>query len=136
MGYELVPLKKILKIGSIKFLHGEMKMFGQTGGKLEKSSRTFGKDVFIGHIHRPEIRQGCYSLGLTGLLDQSYNEPTASNWLHGFGLCNQFEGRSWPTTIAIDNDTCVINNKTYKPVNPSSWKLPTKYKVKLTYELA
>ena len=133
MGYKLTELKEVLKIGSAKFVHGEMKMFGQPGSKLEKASRTFGGDVFIGHIHRPAIRFGCYSIGLTGLLDQDYNEPEASNWVHGFGLCNQFKGINWLTTVAIVNNRCVINNKTYKPMNVKSWKMPS-YKAKVTYE--
>ncbi len=133
LGYKLIPLKNVLRIDSSKFIHGEMKMFGQIGGsKMEKAARTFGRDVFIGHIHRPEIRLGCYSIGLTGCLDQDYNEPDASNWIHGFGLCNHFMGKSWPTTIAIINNTCIINNKTYRPKNLESWKAPP-YKAEINY---
>jgi len=133
MGYKITDLKNVLKIGSASFIHGEIKMYGQSGSKLEKAAKTFGRDIFIGHIHRPEIRFGCYSIGLSGELDQEYNEPEASNWIHGFGLCNQFKGQSWLTSIAIDNNHCVINNKTYKPSDISSWKIP-KYKAKLVYE--
>lgn len=133
LGYKLVDLKKEIKIGSATFVHGEIRMYGQPGTKLEKTSRTFGKDVFIGHIHRPAIRFGCYSIGLTGILDQEYNEPNASNWLHGFGLCNQFQGKSWSTTIAIINNKCVLNKKTYKPVNPVEWKMP-KYNARIVYD--
>lgn len=133
LGYKLVDLKKEIKIGSATFVHGEIRMYGQPGTKLEKTSRTFGKDVFIGHIHRPAIRFGCYSIGLTGILDQEYNEPNASNWLHGFGLCNQFQGKSWSTTIAIINNKCVLNKKTYKPVNPGEWKTP-KYNARIIYD--
>jgi len=132
LGYKLTEIKEVLKIGSAKFIHGEMVMFGQPGSKLEKASRTFGGDVFIGHIHRPAIRFGCYSVGLTGKMDQEYNEPEASTWVHGFGLCNQFKGQNWPTTIAIVDNKCVINNKTYKPSNVKSWEMPT-YTAKMTY---
>lgn len=132
LGYKLIDLKKVLKIGSAKFIHGEMKMYGQPGSKMEKAARTFGKDVFIGHIHRPEIRFGCHSIGLSGILDQDYNEPDASNWVHGFGLCNQFMGKNWPTTIAIVDNKCLINGKTYESSDPSSWKVD-KYSVKIVY---
>jgi hypothetical protein len=134
LGYKLTPLKNVLKIGSASFVHGEIKMFGQPGSKVEKSSRTFGKDVFMGHIHRPEIRFGCYSVGLSGELDQEYNEPEASNWMHGFGLCNQFMGINWATSVAIIDNSCLLNRKTYKPVDPESWKLPAKYQVRLEYD--
>jgi hypothetical protein len=133
LGYKLIPLKKSLKIGSATFIHGEIKMYGQSGTKLEKASRTFGKDLFIGHIHRPEIRFGCYSVGLSGQLDQDYNEPEASNWMHGFGLCNQFMGQSWLTTVSIENYCCNIGSKIYKPVDPNSWK-KDKYTAKIVYD--
>ena len=132
LGYKLTDLKSVLKIGSAKFIHGEIRMYGQVGDKLEKASRTFGDDVFIGHIHRPAIRFGCYSVGLSGKLDQSYNEPDASNWMHGFGLCNQFKGKSWSTTLAIVKNRCVLGGKTYYPIDPDSWKLPS-YNVKIHY---
>jgi len=134
LGYKLTDLKNILKIGPTKFAHGEIRMFGQTGSKLEKASRTFGKDIFIGHIHRPAVRFGCYSVGLTGRLDQHYNEPDASNWLHGFGLCNHFKGKSWPTTVAIVENKCVLGGKTYEPGDTASWKMPSNYKVKISYD--
>lgn len=133
LGYKLIELKEVLKIGSAKFVHGEMRMFGQPGSKLEKASRTFGGDIFIGHIHRPAIRFGCYSVGLTGELDQDYNEPDASNWVHGFGLCNQYKGQNWPTTVAIVKDRCVLGGTTYKPKNLKSWKMPP-YNAKIEYE--
>lgn len=134
IGYKLTSLKNVLKIGSAKFVHGEMKMFGQSGSQIEKASKTFGKDVFIGHIHRPEIRFGCYSVGLSGELDQNYNETEASNWLHGFGLCNQYMGQSWMTTIAIIENTCVIGKKTYRPSDVSSWQ-KKQYKAQIIYDI-
>jgi predicted phosphodiesterase len=135
LGYRLTQLKDVLEIGPTKFIHGDIRMYGQAGSKLEKTARTFNADdtdTFIGHIHRPEIRFGCYSVGLSGQLDQDYNEPEASNWLHGFGLCNQFEGKSFSTTIAIIDNKCLINGKLYKPSKPDSWKV-SNYKAKLVY---
>lgn len=132
LGYKLTPLKSVLNIGSAKFIHGEIRMYGQTGSKLEKASRTFGKNVFMGHTHNPAIRFGCYSVGLTGELNQDYNEAEASQWVHGFGLCNQYKGKSWMTTIAIAQNKCFLNNKKYIPVKPESWNI-SKYNVKLQY---
>ena len=134
IGYILTELKDVLKIGTAKFVHGEVRMYGQTGSKMEKAARTFGRDVFIGHIHCPAIRFGCYSIGLTGKLDQGYNEPSASQWIHGFGLCNQYKGKSWATTIAIIDNKCVLNKKTYSPKNVDSWKLKG-YSAKLVYDI-
>ena len=130
--YKVTPLKEVLKIGSVKFIHGDLTMYGQTGNKTEKASRTFGDCVFLGHVHYPAIRFGSYSIGLSGQLDQIYNEPAASTWIHGFGLCNQYDGFSWPTTLAISNGRCIINGKKYAPKDASSW-VAKKFKARLTY---
>jgi len=132
LGYNMVDLKGVLKVGPTKFVHGDMTMYGQTGNKLEKAARTFKGTVFIGHMHYPAVRYGTYSVGLSGKLDQIYNEPNASTWIHGFGLCNHYRGFDFPTTIAI-NKNCNINAKTYKAVNPDSWKVKN-YNVRLIYQ--
>jgi hypothetical protein len=132
LGYNMVDLKGVLKIGPTKFVHGDMTMYGQSGNKLEKAARTFKGTVFIGHMHYPAVRYGTYSIGLSGKLDQKYNEPNASTWIHGFGLCNQYRGFDFPTTIAI-NKNCNINAKTYKAVNPDLWKVKN-YNVRLIYQ--
>lgn len=134
LGFTMTELKDVLRIGTAKFIHGDLSMYGQPGSKLEKISRTFGDNSFVGHVHYPSIRFGSYTVGLSGKLDQDYNEPTASTWIHGFGLCNQFEGESWLTTIPVLNYKCNINRKQYSPKNPSSWDI-SKYKVSLVYEL-
>ena len=134
LGYKLTNLKDVLKIGSARFIHGDLSMYGQPGNKIEKASRTFGENTFVGHIHYASIRFGSYSIGLAGKLDQEYNEPTASTWVHGIGFCNQFEGKSWLTTIPIVKHKCLINGKNYLPKNPENWDLK-KYSVKLQYEV-
>lgn len=134
LGYKLTNLKDVLKIGSAKFIHGDLSMYGASGSKLEKTSRTFGDNTFVGHVHYPSIRFGSYSIGLSGKLDQDYNEPTASAWIHGFGMCNQFEGESWLTTIPIVNYKCNLNRKDYSPKNPKNWDID-KYKVSLVYSV-
>jgi len=133
LGYETIDLKNVLEIGSGKFVHGEIRMYGQSGSKHEKTAKTFGGDIFIGHIHMPGIRFGCYSIGLSGELDQGYNEAHASNWLNGFGLCNQYKGKSWMTTIPIIKNKCIIKNKKYEPKNAENWKLK-EYKASLSFE--
>ena len=136
LGYKTIDLRKVLKLGSASFIHGEIRMYGQSGSKLEKAAKTFAKEdvVFIGHIHRPEIRSSCYSVGLSGELDQGYNEAdSASNWIHGFGICNQFKGESFPASIAIVDNRCIIDKKVYEPKDTESWKMK-KYKARMAYE--
>jgi len=101
---------------------------------LEKASRSLGHNTFIGHIHYPSIRFGCYAVGFSGLMDQGYNEPEASAWIHGLGMCNQYNGKSWPTTIAIFNYKLILNGKTYEPVDPDSWNLG-EFKARIEYDI-
>jgi len=133
LGYKLTELKQPLKMGPSTFVHGDVIMFGQPGRKTEKASRTFGREVMMGHVHKQEIRFGCYTLGLTGQLDQGYNEPSASDWVHGFGLCNQYKGHSFMTTIAIVDNVCVLD-KVYRPISPEDWKLG-EYTARMTYDI-
>ena len=132
LGYDLVELKNVLDMEDVKFIHGDQKMYGQNGNKLEKAARIFGENTFLGHIHNPSIRFGCFSIGLSGLLDQGYNEPQSSNWIHGFGLCNIYMGKSFPTTIAIVRNKCSINNKTYSPKNSNNWNVK-KFSAQIQY---
>jgi predicted DNA-binding protein YlxM (UPF0122 family) len=133
LGYGIIGLKKTLKIDNTTFIHGDMKLFGQTGSKLEKVSKTFGTCVFMGDSHYPAMRFDTIVIGLTGELDQKYNEPSASTWINGFGLCNHYDGKSWPTTIAIVSNECRINDKKYIPKSPGNWKLKG-YTAKITFE--
>lgn len=132
IGYNKIDLKDVLHIDSTKFIHGDMKMIGQTGNKMEKSSRTFGENVYIGHVHYCGIRFGCFSVGCSCDLDQGYNEPNASNWVHGFGMCNHYCGQSFPTVIPIVNNTCVLG-KTYTTKEPENWNVKN-YKARIVYE--
>lgn len=134
LGYKMTSLKDILKIGDANFIHGDTVFFGQPGSKLEKASRTYGEVTFVGHIHYQAIRFGGYGVGLCGKLDQGYNEPTASNWVHGFGLCNQYMGKSWPTTLAIVKEKVIINGKKYIPATKNSWNLKS-YTAKIVYDV-
>jgi hypothetical protein len=134
LGYTITGLKQALKIDSTTFIHGDLKLFGQTGSKLEKVSKTFGDCVFMGDSHYPAIRHDALIVGLSGELDQKYNEPSASTWIHGFGMCNHYLGQSFPTTIAIVDNQCRINNKTYNPKNPEKWEL-TKFNAKMSFDV-
>jgi hypothetical protein len=133
LGYKVTDLKEVLRIGPCKFIHGDMKMYNQGGSMLEKASRTFGKYTFVGHIHRPEKRFNAISVGFSGKLDQGYNEPSASSWMHGFGMCNIYKGVQFPTVIAIGDNSCSVGGKKYSPQNPKKWVMNS-YKTTLSYE--
>jgi hypothetical protein len=134
LDYSITDLHDVLRIGNAKFIHGDIRIYGATGSIQEKASRTFGRDIFVGHVHYPAIRFGCYSLGLTGKLDQNYNEPSASQWIHGLGLCNVYKKVPFMTTIAIVDNKCILKKKAYVPKNSSNWDLKT-YTVSLSFEV-
>jgi hypothetical protein len=125
LGYKLTTFKKVLQIGDVQFNHGDMIMFGSRGGnKLEKAFNTFGRNTVIGHLHSPTIRNGCYMVGLSGNMDQEYNEPEASSWMHGFGYVNIFEDKAFVSLVNIRDHMTWINGHYYVAKDENSWLLP------------
>ena len=86
----------------------------------------------MGHIHYPSIRFNAYSVGLTGKLDHYYNEKNASNWTHGFFLSNQYRGINFSTTLAIENNTILLNGHKYESTD-SEFSHFTTRDVKIEY---
>jgi hypothetical protein len=118
----LTPLKNVLKLGPVQFVHGDIEMRGQIGAnKLEKLSATFGENTVMGNIHYPSIRNGCYSVGFSGLMDQGYNEPEASQWMPGMGYCNIYQDKCFISLVNINDDKCIAGGKVYRPGDVSSW---------------
>ena len=133
IGIKLTKHKEILRLGKLKFIHGDMKMYGARGGsKLEKISQGIGDNTILGDIHYPSMRYGCYSVGLSGKMNQEYNETSVTRWMHGFGYCNVFEGQHFISLISIRKYKFSINNKIYTPQNPSVWQIPL-YKASINY---
>jgi len=62
----------------------------------------FGAKTVIGHSHTPGIRDGCMQVGVTGALDQHYNDRP-STWMHAHGILYNsgartlvfFVGKKW-----------------------------------------
>lgn len=133
-GFQMVDHLNVSQLGDATFVHGDMRLFNQTGTSLEKFARTYGNNVVMGHVHYPAIRFGCYSLGLTGLLDQEYNEVNGSNWVHGFGTCNIYKDVSFISNYSIINNKTHINNNKYT-VGDSvlNWVTPT-YKFSISFD--
>lgn len=122
---DLIKHKEILRLNGLKFIHGDLKLYGARGqSKLEKVSQSLGQNTILGDIHYPSMRFGCYSVGLSGKIDQEYNETSATRWLHGFGFCNVFEDKCFVSLISIRNNQFSINKKKYTPKHPSQWKIP------------
>lgn len=132
LGIELIPLKGVVTIGSLRLLHGDYLMFGAKGPKMDKISHTFGQNTVVGHMHYPSIRLGCYMVGLTGQFDQEYNEPMASAWMHGMGYADMFEDKAFISLIHIRDNCTTIGGRSYSPKNPEKWDLP-KYKASMSY---
>lgn len=131
LGVEVTNLGHTLDLGCIKFIHGDVKVWGGVGGsKVDKVANNYGRDTVMGNIHYPAIRSGCYSVPMTGKLDQQYNEVDASQWMQGFGYADVFDGQAFITVVTIMNNQCVINGKTYTPGDVSSWNVP-KHKIRI-----
>jgi len=132
LGYTLIGHQEKLEIGEVAYIHGDL-MKGASVCPLDGLASAFpGKTVVCGHHHYPAIRKGCYSIGYSAKRDQGYNEKTVTRWCLGFGLCNEFRGVSWVTTLVIENGGIVLNGKTYSSSDDEFWKV-FNYKVELNY---
>lgn len=131
LDYNFIDLKDVLEIGPLRIVHGDMKMYGGKGRRIERASRVF-KECIMGHIHYPSCRFGCYSVGLSGVMDHDYNEPNASNWTQSFILCNQYEGENFVSPIIISDYSVILNNKLYTSVD-SNFSRFTTGNAKLVY---
>jgi len=131
LGYKFIDLKEVLELSSLRLIHGDMKMFGGKGRRMERASRVFGECV-MGHVHYPSCRFGCYSVGLSGKMDHDYNEPSASNWTHSFLMCNQYKGESFIAPVIISEYKVMLNGKQYTSKNSNFSGFTTK-QIKLVY---
>ena len=132
LGVELTPLKGVLNMGPLRFIHGDFMMFGAKGPRMDKISHTFSQNTVVGHLHYPCVRLGCYMVGMSGLFDQEYNEPLASAWMHGMGCADIFDGKAFISLIHIRDHRTMIGGKIYSPKSPGDWDLPA-YNASLSY---
>lgn len=114
-------LKSMFAINGVKFLHGDLRIYGNSGSCLQKFSKTFGKDTIAGHLHVNEIKRGSYIVGLTGKYNQQYNDVNGSRWQQGFGFTNCYNGFSFTQLVSINkNGTFLLNNKLYVGQNKTN----------------
>lgn len=64
-------------------MHGHIGPSGTRGTPANLAKLPF--KTFTAHTHTPSIRNGCYTVGLTGKLDLDYNRGP-SKWLHAHGI--------------------------------------------------
>jgi hypothetical protein len=107
----------------VKFIHGEMRKYGAYGDQHKKNSSVFDVDTVWGHCHRPGTRLGSHSVGFLADFDQHYNEPEASNWVHGFGVVSHYMGVAFVNTITIsDYVTFVGKERVEARKDVSKWE--------------
>jgi hypothetical protein len=134
MDIKVTNLHKTLDFGYARFIHGDQKVWGGSGGsKVDKVANNYGDNTVMGNIHYPCIRSGCYSVPMTGQLDQYYNEVDASQWMQGFGYANVFENECFVSLVMIMQNQCILAGKTYSPRDCSSWAVPN-WKMNLNSE--
>jgi hypothetical protein len=64
-------------------MHGHIGPSGARGTPANLAKLPF--KTFTAHTHTPSIKNGCYTVGLTGKLDLDYNRGP-SKWLHAHGI--------------------------------------------------
>ncbi len=135
-GYKTYKEKSVVKIGDIKYLHGEMRKYGASGDPSKKNSNVFDTDTVWGHCHRAGARLGSYSIGFLGQLDQCYNEPEASNWVHGFGVVAHFSDIAFVNTVYItDYTTFLGETRIQSREDVSKWELKELDRVVVDFKL-
>jgi predicted phosphodiesterase len=134
IGYSSTDVKDTIQIGTLTIIHGDLIFFGQTGSKVEKASKTFGGDVIIGHVHSPQSRYNCHAMGLTGNKDQGYNEASASGWVHGFALVNQYKGFNFIQNHTIHDNTIILDGTKYHSDGNDTWGCP-EYTANISFNL-
>lgn len=120
-GWEWVPYKSHVKIGSLFFTH-DVGHAGKTA--LRQSQQAFGANVVIGHTHRLELLEFgnadgrpmvAASLGWLGDAKRaSYMHRAKANreWAHGFGVARLGPNGSYHIEpVRIHNGTCVVGGK-------------------------
>ena len=129
--FNFIPhgLKTLFDVHGLKFLHGDLKLYGQSGSYLDKISKTFGSDTIVGHLHVNEIKKGCYIVGLTGLYNQQYNDVCGSRWQQGFGFTNQYKGVNFTQLISFPKYEFSINRIVFNKNKNSNCNLDTQLKL-------
>lgn len=134
LGVKVTQLKETLDFGYIRFIHGDVRVWGGSGStKVEKVANNYGHNTVMGNIHYPAIRAGAYSVPMSGMLDQKYNEKDASQWMQGFGYADVFDGVCFVSLVVIMGGQCIVGGKRYIPRDCSSWETP-RYRVSLDIE--
>lgn len=137
LGIDVTFLKGTFDMGGVRFIHGDVKVWGGDGGsKIEKIAANYGENTVMGNIHYSAIRNGCYSVAMSGKLNQDYNEADASQWLQGFGYCDVFEDKCFVSLSTIDDGKCIVRGKTYSPrpeVSGAGWETPP-FKATLVFD--
>lgn len=119
LGYEVIPLNEILKIGEAHFIHGYY-----TGvNHAKKHLDVFGVNLYYGHLHDVQSYSGvsvngtheAMSLGCLRTLNAPFMKGKPNNWSHAFGI---FEFRADGTytryvPIIIDGEFS-FNGKVFK----------------------
>jgi hypothetical protein len=114
----LIPHLEKLVIGSAIFVHGDARLWGASGRLAEKLVRVYDPSptgtILFGHVHYPAIRFGAYSVGMSGKLDQGYNEVQASTWLNGCAVVALYGGMAFTQLIDIRAGACCYGGRRYR----------------------
>ena len=124
LGYIVTDVKNVIEIAGAKFFHGELKLWGSAGDRHQRIRDVMEVDSMFGHTHSPSCRRGCYAVGLLGLMDQDYNEPEASAWIHGFGTAASYGGEVFMCTVPIFRKRLRFMGVNFKPKHVSAWRVP------------
>ena len=137
-GYKMTSHKHPLRIGPFTYVHGDMKLYGESGKLHDKLSRAFSirqdEALVFGHIHSAAIRQRAYSVGFCGLMDQMYNETAATYWTQGCALCSELGGKAFVQLIDCIDGRSWYGNEIYSGLSGGHVKYPANTGFRIQYK--
>jgi len=90
LGYRVVPLNEILRLGELHFIHG----YYTNKHHASKHLEIFGVNLMYGHLHDVQSFSGvsvkgvheAISIGCLRLLNAPFMKGRPNNWSHAFGI--------------------------------------------------
>jgi hypothetical protein len=90
MGYRVIPLNEILRLGELHFIHG----YYTNKYHAHKHLEVFGVNIMYGHVHDVQSYSGvsvsgvheAISIGCLRNLNAQFMKGKPNNWSHAFGI--------------------------------------------------
>lgn len=118
LGYRIIPINEILRVGSLHFIHG----YYTSMHHAKKHLSVFGVNLCYGHLHDVQTHSEvsvkgvheAFSIGCLRTLNAPFLKGKPSNWSHAFAFIEFKRDGSYTRYVPIiANGQFSLNGKTY-----------------------